>query len=191
MIEQKIAKKIKEIREIKGLTLAALGEKTGLSKALLSRIENNRSSPPIGTLAKIAQGLGVSLALFFEDSDEEAPRYTLTRVEERKPAVRRPNSIGFTYYSVGGMKGPHLIDAFIVQHPAASRKTADPLFDHPGEELLFVLRGEVEFTYGKQVIRLSPGDAIHFDSSYPHKARNAGQEETECLVVVAAKGAGS
>ncbi|MEW5912598.1 MAG: XRE family transcriptional regulator [Thermodesulfobacteriota bacterium] len=188
MIEQKIALKIKEIREARGLTLANLGEKTGLSKALLSRIENNRSSPPIATLSRIAQGLGVPLTIFFNEHEQEIPKYVLTKKNERKPVVRRAGNIGFIYYLLSGLKGPHLIDAFIVHHPPASQKTAKPLFDHPGEELLFILRGEVEFTYGKEKIRLSAGDALHFDPSFPHRAQNAGEVETECLVVVVAKG---
>jgi transcriptional regulator with XRE-family HTH domain len=188
MIEQKIAAKIKQIREAKNLTLADLGKKTGLSKALLSRIENNRSSPPIATLSRIALGLGVPISVFFEDEEEEVPKYSLTRVDERKQVVRRPSRFGFSYYSISGMKNHHFIDAFIVKHPPASQKIASPLFDHPGEELLLVLRGEVKFTYGKKDIILQPGDAVHFDPSYPHKAVNAAEEETECLVVLVAKG---
>ena len=188
MIEQRIAAKIKQLREGKGYTQADLAEKTGLSKALLSRIENNRSSPPIGTLAKIAQGLGVALSLFFAD-EEETPRHAVTRAAERREVVRRPGNIGFTYRSISGMKGPHVIDAFVIEHPAASRKIAHPLFDHPGEELLFVVKGEVNFTYGKETIHLLPGDTIHFDSSFPHKAQNAGEQETECLVIVVPDGA--
>jgi uncharacterized cupin superfamily protein len=62
------------------------------------------------------------------------------------------------------------------------------LFDHPGKELLFVLRGEVNFIYGKERTRLGAGDAVHFDSSLTHKAENASEEEIECLVVVVAEG---
>jgi len=189
MIEQKIAAKIRQLREAKGLTLAALGEKIGLSKALLSRIENNRSSPPIATLAKIAQGLNVPVALFFEENEtEELPKLAVTRVDNRKPVVRRPGTIGFTYYSISGMKGPHIIDAFIVHYPSASKKIAKPLFDHTGEELLFVLHGEVTFTYGKQRLHLHPGDAVHFDPGYPHKAEAATEAEAECLVIIVAQG---
>ena len=60
MLEKKIADKIREIRKSKGLTLAQFGEMVGLSKGLLSRIENNQVSPPIGTLSKISQGLEVT-----------------------------------------------------------------------------------------------------------------------------------
>jgi transcriptional regulator with XRE-family HTH domain len=187
MIEQKIAAKIKQIREAKGLTLAALSQKTELSKAILSRIENNRSSPPIGTLAKIAQGLGVPLAIFFEE-EEKGPRYTVTRADERLEVVRGPINTGFTYHSISSMKGPHIIDAFILNHPPASQKTAHPLMDHAGEELFFVIRGEVEFCYGRETIRLNAGDSIHFDSSYPHKAQNAGEGDTECLAIIVAEG---
>ncbi|MBW2565134.1 MAG: helix-turn-helix transcriptional regulator, partial [Deltaproteobacteria bacterium] len=67
MLEKKIADKIHEIRKNKGLTLAQLGDATGLSKGLLSRIENNQVSPPIATLSKIARGLEVPIGIFFEE----------------------------------------------------------------------------------------------------------------------------
>jgi DNA-binding XRE family transcriptional regulator len=67
MIEKKIADKIRQIRKNRGLTLADLSRAIGLSKGLLSRIENNQVSPPIATLSKIAQGLDVHIGIFFEE----------------------------------------------------------------------------------------------------------------------------
>ena len=69
MLEKKIADKIHEIRKNKGLTLAQLGDATGLSKGLLSRIENSQVSPPIATLSKIARGLEVPIGIFFEEDE--------------------------------------------------------------------------------------------------------------------------
>lgn len=183
MLEKNIADKIRQIRKSKGLTLAQFGEIVGLSKGLLSRIENNQVSPPIGTLSKISQGLEVPIAIFFENAEEDSKRYTVTKVNERRQVVRYGTKIGFTYYSIKSMKRPCAMQAFIMQTPP-HKKEPKVLFDHQGEELLLVLKGEMEFVYGKEKIRLDVGDAIHFDPSEPHRAQCVGKEDSECLVVV-------
>lgn len=186
MLEKKIADKIRQIRKSKGLTLAQFGEIVGLSKGLLSRIENNQVSPPIGTLSKISQGLEVPIATFFEEEEEEQKRYTVTKKHERKQVVRHGTKIGFTYYSLKHMKPPYAMQAFIMKTPP-HKKQPKLLFDHLGEELVFVLQGEMEFVYGKEKLRLNAGDAIHFDPSEPHRAQCVGKKDGECLVIVIGK----
>lgn len=186
MLEKKIADKIRQIRKNKGFTLAQLGKGTGLSKRLLSRIENNQVSPPIATLSKIARGLDVPISIFFEEDDSDQERYAVTHSNDRKQVVRRGTKIGFTYYSLTSMMSRHVIEPFIVKYPVIA-KEPNVLFDHPGEEFLFVLKGEMGLVYGKEKIRLDEGDAIHFDPSTPHRGQNAGKEESECLVIVVDK----
>ena len=183
MIEKKIADKIREIRISKGLTLAQLGEETGLSKALLSRIENNQSSPPIATLSKISQALKVPIGIFFEGEEGNQKGYSVTKKHERKQVVSRGTKIGFTYYSLSRMKSSHVIEPFLIRYPAIKQEP-NVLFDHPGEELLFVLKGKMQLVYGKEKINLEEGDAIHFDPSTPHRGQNIGKEPGECLVIV-------
>jgi len=84
MLEKKIANKIREIRKNKGLTLAQLSQEIGLSKGLLSRIENNQVSPPIATLSKIAQGLDVHIGIFFEEDGNDREKYVVTQKDKRK-----------------------------------------------------------------------------------------------------------
>ena len=187
MLEKKIADKIRQTRKSKGLTLAQFGEMIGLSKGLLSRIENNQVSPPIGTLSKISQGLEVPIASFFEDAEEEQKKCIVTKKHERKQVVRPGTKIGFTYYSLKHMKPPYAMHAFIMKTPPF-KKEPKVLFDHPGEEFVFVLKGEMELVYGKEKIRLDAGDAIHFDPSEPHRAQCLGKEDGECLVIVIGKG---
>jgi transcriptional regulator with XRE-family HTH domain len=183
MLEKKIAEKIRHIRKTKGLTLAQLGEESKLSRALLSRIENYQVSPPIATLSKIARGLNVPISIFFEEEDEEKTSYSVTRKKDRKKVVQRGTKIGFTYYSLTGMKSAHVIEPFILKYPDTG-KDPSTLFDHPGEEFLYVLKGKVELVYGDEKVALEAGDAIHFDPSIPHRGRNAGTSGSECLVVV-------
>jgi len=183
MIEKKIAEKIRRIRNSKHLTLSQLAGKTGLSQGLLSRIENNRVSPPIATLSKIAHGLDVPIALFFEEEDSGKASYAVIRRGERQRVVRSGTKIGFHYDLVSGLARGSVIEAYVVHFPVIEK---DPklLFDHPGEEFLFVLKGDMELVYANERIPLRTGDAIHFDSAAPHRGRNAGKEEAECLVIV-------
>jgi len=183
MLEKKIADKIYEIRKNKGLTLAQLGDATGLSKGLLSRIENNQVSPPIATLSKIARGLEVPIGIFFEEDETDHKGYTVTYKNERKQVIRRGTKIGFIYYSLSSLKARHLIEPFIIRYPVIGKEPIK-VFDHFGEEFLFVLKGKMDLVYGKEKIRLKAGDAIHFDPSTPHRGQNAGKEESECLVIV-------
>ena len=185
MIERQIAERIRQIRKTKGMTLEKLGKKIGISRGMLSRLETNRSSPPIATLAKIAQGLEVPIGLFFEESGSTTEqKYTVTRSNKRKQAVRRGSDIGFTYYAFKKPQLLYLIEAFIMKHPPVKKKIK-VLFDHPGEEFILVLKGGIELVYGEEIIPLATGDAIHFDPSVPHRAQNVGNIEAECIVVVA------
>jgi len=185
MIEKQIADSMRKIRKSKGMTLKQLGQKIGISPGMLSRLENNQSSPPIATLAKIAQGLDVPISVFFEENEKTTDhKYIVTRSSRRRQVIRRGSDIGFIYYAFNTAKDLHLIEAFVMEHPPL-RKKIKMLFDHPGEELILVLKGTIELVYGYETIRLETGDAIHFDPSVPHRAQNVGKEKSECLVVIA------
>ena len=187
MLEKQIADKIKKIRKRKGYTLDQLGKLTGLSKGLLSRIENYQVSPPIATMSKISYGLEVPIGIFFETekaADEEG--YSVTLKDERKQVNRREATAELNYFSLSSLPVDKLIEPFIVKYPAIDKKPTK-LYDHPGEEFLFVLKGNIDFIYGKKVIRLKTGDSIHFDPSTPHRARNAGKTKSECLIIITDK----
>ncbi|MBN1105708.1 MAG: helix-turn-helix transcriptional regulator [Deltaproteobacteria bacterium] len=183
MLEKKIADRIRQVRTTRGLTLAQLAEQTGLSKGLLSRIENNRVSPPIATLSRISQGLGIPISTFFEEEAVEGSRCAVTRRNKRKQVIRKGSKIGFTYYSLTSLRTPHVIEPFVVRYPVIE-KEPNILFDHPGEEFVFVLKGPMDLVYGKEKLRLQTGDAAHFDPSVPHRGQNVGGRESECLVIV-------
>jgi len=160
-----------------------MSEATGLSKALLSRIENAQVSPPIATLAKISHALDVPISIYFEQNEPDEKTYSVIRKNARKQVTRKGTKIGFTYYSLTGPRASHLMEAFVVSFPVIAREPT-ALFDHPGHEFLFVLKGKMELVYGEERVRLDTGDAIHFDPSTPHRGQNIGKQECECLVIV-------
>ena len=76
--------------------------------------------------------------------------------------------------------------AFIMKTPPF-KKEPKILFDNPGEEFVFILKGKMELDCGKEKIRPDAGDAIHFDPTEPHRAQCVREEDGECLVIVIGK----
>ncbi len=188
MIEQQIAAKIRALRQAAGLTLEELANRTGLSKGLLSKVENHKTSPPIATLAKIAEGLAAPIASFFEEDSLPPEPLSLVRREERPRAVGPVVKSGpYTYYSLTRLKHRRCLEPLIVVFEPGRRPASDQV-DHPGEELVYVLSGRIKFFYGRSEYVLEPGDALHFDPSIPHKAAALDDIPAECLIVVGTPG---
>lgn len=184
MLEKLIADKIRKIRKSKGYTLDQLGRRIGFSKGLLSRIENCQVSPPIGTLSKISHGLEVPIGIFFETEDQLGEEgYSVTLKDKRKQVNRMRPRAELSYYSLSGRTSKKQLEPFLVKYLVTKTK-ATKLYDHPGEEFLLVLKGKIDFIYGKKTIRLKAGDSIHFDPSIPHRGQNIGNTESECLIIV-------
>jgi transcriptional regulator with XRE-family HTH domain len=180
-----IGEKIKRFREDNALTLQDMAERTGLSTAVLSQIENHLISPPLGTLIRLTQALDLRPGHFF-DQHPDRP-FTLVRKEERRPvsrfASKRGIQYGYSYESLGhDMKGRHMEPFLVTLEPAtlASPKPAS----HDGEEFLFVLEGEMEVTLGEHSDVLQPGDAVYFDSNIPHLVQCKGEEKALILAVI-------
>ena len=180
-----IGEKIKRFREDNALTLKDLAQRTGLSTAVLSQIENHLVSPPLGTLIRITQALDLRPGHFF-DQHPDMP-FTIVRKDERRPvsrfASKRGIQYGYSYESLGhDMKDRHMEPFLVTLEPAtlASPKPAS----HEGEEFLFVLEGEMEVTLGEHSDVLQPGDAIYYNSNIPHLVQCRGDEKAVILAVI-------
>ena len=180
-----IGEKIKRFREDNNFTLRDMAERTGLSTAVLSQIENHLISPPLGTLIRLTRALDLSPGHFFDQHPDKA--FTIVRQAERRPASRfaskRGIQYGYSYESLGhDMKDRHMEPFLVTLEPAtlASPKPAS----HDGEEFLLVLEGEMEVTLGDHSDVLQPGDAIYYDSSIPHLVQCKGNEKARILAVI-------
>lgn len=182
--EIRIAEKIKSLRQKQKLTLKELSNRTGLSPALLSQIENNLVSPPIATLLKIAKALQVKLSYFFEDEEEKDEKsYIYTSVKNRETIYREGTEYGYSYQLLAPGKPDKNMEPFYVKF-TSSKMGRTQFFKHEGEEFLYLLKGELLYTIGKEVIKMKPGDSIYFDSSVPHSVRCISKECAEAIVVV-------
>ncbi len=182
-----LGSQIKKLRLKRGLTLQNMADLTGLSKPLLSQIENDVTLPPIATLLKISKALGTRLGDFFQETEPPLERIVLVRQEERREIMQRfpegPEKVGYRYESLAYPMREKRMEPFIVEIEPKEDGRA-PVYQHTGEEFLFVLEGELEFRGGDRVIVMKPGDSLYFDSQVPHALRGLGGKKVRVMAII-------
>ena len=182
----KIGSKVRELRQKKHYTLQDVAAKTGLSKPLLSQIENDHVVPPVATLLKLARAFDVGLAYFFQDK-VGVDRIAITRRDERVRVEKRPHhrkgEVNYIYEALDTKKTNKHMEPFLVEFPV--QDTSEMIFmNHEGEEFLHVLEGTLEFRSIDRVEVLEPGDSIYFESELSHSFRCLGEKSAKAIVVV-------
>ncbi len=168
--ELQIGLKIRRLRQERRMTLQDLADATGLSKPLLSQIENEQVIPPLSTLLRIAKAFKTPLHTFFQEEGSTG-KCVLVRAGESRRQHRRAGlgeaAPPYTYHSLAYGKKHRNLEPFLIEFE--NRQWSDELLvSHEGEEFLFLLEGEVELHYGDQVMLMGPGDSVYYDSSEPH-----------------------
>lgn len=181
-----IGGKIKALRQEKNYTLQDLADRTGLSKPLISQIENNRVVPPVATLLKLARALEVGMSFFFQDQDSQ-DRVVLTRRSEYKTVSRRhhyqKDVVGYRYYSLEVKKARKHMEPFWVTFDVTQTENMH-FFSHEGEEFVYLFSGKLEFRTKDETLILDPGDTLYFESDIPHAFRTLGDDPAQALIVV-------
>ncbi len=184
--ELKLGEKIRSLRLKRGFTIQDVANVTGLSKALISQIENEVVIPPVATLLKISRALDVHIGYFFQE-DEEEPKIEVVRKEERKKVKRRfprgKDPLSYSYESLSFRKSEKHMEPFLVEFDSDIDEDV-PTLSHGGEEFLYLLEGELEFRTSEGVIKLQPGDSLYFDSQIPHAFRGIGKKKARAIVVL-------
>jgi len=174
--DYKIGAKVKRARLAANMKLQELAHRSSLSKALLSRIENDKTTPSISSLHDIAVALGINLSWFFDDETQTRSQVVLRPGERHVIEYRTDGSTIENFVPFGGS---HLLQGFLmIVEPGG--KTQGTL-THYGEEVGYVLEGEFELTISGKVHRLKAGDSFNFRSEEPHSHRNPGK--TRAVVV--------
>jgi len=165
-LNQKIARRVREMRQAKNLSLESMALKSGVSRSMISLIERGESSPTAVVLDKIAAALGVALATFFEEPDETGQKPTSPLVRHAAQPVWQDPASGYLRRNVSpsGLQLP--LQIVEVLFPARKRVTFETAFREATlNEQVWVLEGVIEITLGKESYRLQQGDclAIHLD----------------------------
>lgn len=189
MTEAKLAigEKVKHLRARKGLSIEEVSRYSGLDAATISGIEDQSISPPLGQIVSLANAFRISLGELFGDS-ADAP-FCITRCNDKTTATRFGSTGGksghYSYESLGHKKQNRQMEPFLVTL-TPSAEPAEPN-QHIGEEILFVLEGQVEVSLAGHTDILNPGDSIYYDSNLPHVVSCHGDTPAKLFAVIYAR----
>lgn len=168
---------IRRIRKDAQMTIDDLAAATGLSRAYISQVETSKAAPSLQTIRRICRALDVSPALLFEDpeascvhlrSDRQKAMHFETVIDGEKfqkvitvlSEQNKKLEMVMIELSPGNIAGDHA---------------------HPGEEIFFVMEGEMTITHGNQSFLLRAGDSVHIDSQQMHRIHNHGNETVKII----------
>jgi transcriptional regulator with XRE-family HTH domain len=181
-----LGEKIRTIREERSMSVEQLSERADLAPELVAQIESGALVPSLSPLIRIARSLGVRLGTFLDDQAHVGP--VVVRVGEHETVVRfsgreSPARSDLDFFSLAANKSGRHMEPFLIDiHPGSAQGVRPST--HEGEEFVYVLSGEVEVIYGKDMYRLKTGDSIYYDSIVPHHVHSAGGSEARVVAVV-------
>ena len=184
--EYRIGDKIRTLRLKKKMGLVELGRHTGLSPALLSKIERGLMFPTLPTLLRVALVFSVGLDFFFAGSREK-PLVAIVRKKDRVALPERPGTgdVSYQFESLDFAATERKFNAYLAEFFAVPDEAMRP-HHHPGVEFIHTLRGTLALHLNGEVYLLGTGDSVYFDAMLPHAYRKESGGTCTALVVTAA-----
>jgi transcriptional regulator with XRE-family HTH domain len=177
---QEIGAKIKKVRREKGLTVQAVADRVGVSKGLISRIENGHNLPSLPVLIGIIKGLDTSLNSFFRDIEKiENQSVNIIRAEDLKPL--KLNESGSVIFPMKKKKLDNLIistNILEISPGTLLKKTKQDSLKYK-----FILEGQLQYKIGEKVYALNKGDSFYFDGNEPHFPANHSNKAVRILEI--------
>ncbi len=165
-LEVAIARNVRQLRHNSGLSVGDMASRIGISKAMLSKIENAQTSCSLSTLALLSKGFDVPVTYLFRGADTERPA-SFVKAGKGTPIIRSGSQAGHEYQLLGGLRGEHKrLECLMVTLTEDSE--VYPLFQHPGTEFIYMLDGVMDYGHGHSEYRLEPGDSLQFDGEGVH-----------------------
>jgi transcriptional regulator with XRE-family HTH domain len=189
-----VGERLREERLRRGVSVRSLARDLGVSASLISQIETGKSQPSVGTLYAITTALDISIEDVFDPPDQRAaslsdgPSAPTTVLEalgslrgQRVGPLVTPNirqvlqlDSGVTWERLGQLPRTHVDFLLITYEPGGMSSSSGRLMRHPGAEYGYLISGELTLTLGFDELRLTPGDAVSFESTTPHRYLNDG-----------------
>ncbi|MGL6024924.1 MAG: cupin domain-containing protein [Cetobacterium sp.] len=179
MEEINLGLKIKQFRTEKKLKIKELSEMIGSTSALLGQIEKGVTNPSINTIKNIAAALEIPLYKFF--LGDEKKKSVVVRAGERK-IIKTPKEIGISYELLSPEPQENI--EFMLLSLEENSKSSNKEIGHEGEEVAFILEGEVELNIEGDTITLFKGDSVKIDSLTKHSWQNMKPEIAKVIFAV-------
>lgn len=167
-LEKRIGTLLRQYRKHSQLTLSEMAIGSGISTAMLSRIETGQASASLDTLTNYATALGVPLSTLFRQIEIPKGNAQFVKKGEGMEVVRTgTKQAGYTYKLLSyNLEPEKLFDSYLVEMDENSRSFAS--FLHPGIEFIHMLKGKMEYRYGEDLYLMKPGDSMTFSAEVEH-----------------------
>ncbi|ENM2495708.1 MULTISPECIES: helix-turn-helix domain-containing protein [Serratia] len=154
----RLAQRLADLRQQQGWSLEELAQRTGLSRATLSRVERAETSPTASLLNRLCAAYGLTMSRLLSDIEDEPPE--LLRPQQQPVWVDRVS--GFHRRSVSPPAALYKAEFIEARLDAGAQIDYDlpsiPALEHH----LWLLSGQLELTLEGRVFRLSPGDCLRY-----------------------------
>ena len=173
-----IGAKVRLMRTRKGYSLQRLANLADVSSAAIHKIERNGMVPTITTLMKLAAALNRPVSYFIaEDEDSDRPAIHTTPENRRSVLTTIP---GLDLKSISGVYGRFFLAGAYANVQPGSESGPGPT-GHPGEELVYLLEGELCFEFEAETVTLKPGDSVHFRGDLKHRWSNPASKPAKAV----------
>jgi transcriptional regulator with XRE-family HTH domain len=174
---------IRQLRLEHNLTIADVSERAGISRGMLSKIENNLAATSLETLEQLANALGVTLSKLFQNYNLPLGAAQLVKKDEGMEVVRRGTRVGHTYQLLAYDQGPHkTFEPFLITIEDTCEEF--PPFEHTGTEFIYMLEGKLEYRVGKDSFILNSGDSLTFQAAIPHRPETLIETPIKFLAII-------
>lgn len=157
--------KIKQLRLRQQKTQQQIADACGISKSLLSKIENGQTSSAIATLSKISKELNVPLSWLLETKPEQD--LVLQRANERESKMSDIH-MGYSYELLANKSKYSGVEPTIVYVTPKNINKREDTYTHSHDEFIYVLKGSIDLLYGDKKYRIHQGDTAYFKGTIPH-----------------------
>ena len=181
---EKLGARVRELRKRRGMTLAALAERSGVSRAMLSKLERGEKNPTLVVAARIAEGFGVTLSGLL---GTEERREVIVLPRARRMVMRDPET-GFERQLLSPAFGARGVEFVRNVVPEGASSGEFPPHRKGVEEHVVVERGRLRAVLGEDEYVLEEGDAVFFEADVPHRFDNAGEGECSYYLVISSGG---
>jgi len=158
-----IGNRIRYLRKSQRRTLQDIADMCGFTKSLLSKIENGKTTPPVATLMKIANSLGVKVSDLLDENFESGTVFTK---HSDIPEKMVETTQGYSFYTFAPAYKDKLMQPFLFK--AKKGEVKHHTLSHSGQEFLYMLKGKMNYRIGQLEYTLHPGDSVYFDSLEEH-----------------------
>jgi transcriptional regulator with XRE-family HTH domain len=180
----RLGERVRALRRERGWTLEMLAERSGVSRAMISKLERGEKNPTLVVAAKVAEGLGMNLSQLV--SVEEKSKVVVV-LRERRMTVRDPGT-GFERQLLSPSLGGRGVE--FIRNVVPENSTSGELPPHRRgvEQYVVVERGRLRAVLGGEEHVLEEGDAAYFEADVAHRFDNAGEGECSYYLVIDTKG---